>query len=230
MKEKEIAFTKVSLPYGWLGNMSPYPVEYNGKKWRTTEALFQAMRFDDEAIQEMIRAEASPMGCKMKVKAIVKKLKESNELHKRTVEPLSEQDVKNMEVCVLLKIQQHPRLLKDLLMTGDTPIYEDVTKRGARGTNLFWGAMKMPDGSWKGENTLGKIWEKFRKEKLSYYTEFSKEEIYDKFQTGKDPYEHLKKSLSEGKEIQVLNLETMRWVECENPDWSLPKSRYRVWW
>lgn len=39
-----IAFTKVKSPYGWLGNMSPYPVHYQGRTYRTTEALFR--RFD----------------------------------------------------------------------------------------------------------------------------------------------------------------------------------------
>ena len=39
--ESIIAFTKVALPFGWLGNMAPYPVTYGGKAWRTTEALFQ---------------------------------------------------------------------------------------------------------------------------------------------------------------------------------------------
>jgi hypothetical protein len=155
-------------------------------------------------------------------------LKENNELQKRNVEPFSDEDVKNMEFCVRLKIEQHPQLLEELLKTVETPIYEDVTKRGPKLTNLFWGAMRMPDGSWKGENTLGKIWEKIRKEKLSYYTEFSKEEIYAKFQTGKDPFEHLKKAYSEGEEIEILNLETMSWVEAWYPDWSLPISRYRV--
>jgi predicted NAD-dependent protein-ADP-ribosyltransferase YbiA (DUF1768 family) len=40
----EIWFTKVNLPYGWLGNMAPYPVLHDGCSWLTTEALFQAMR------------------------------------------------------------------------------------------------------------------------------------------------------------------------------------------
>ena len=230
MKEKEIAFTKVSLPYGWLGNMSSFPIVHNGKKWKTTEALFQAMRFEDESIQEAIRNEQSPMGCKMKAKAIVKELKEKKELHKLTVEPLSEQDVKNMELCIRLKIEQHPNLLKELLKTGDIPIYEDVTKRGASVTGLFWGAMKTPEGEWKGKNVLGKLWEKIRNEKLSYYTEFTKEEIFDKFNTGKDPYEHLKKAVQEGKTIECINLQTMNWVEIDYDflTWNLPVNRYRV--
>ncbi len=159
----EIAFTKVKSPFGWLGNMAPYPIVYKGKTWRTTEALFQALRYEDEEIQEMIRKEPSPMGCKFRVKAIVKDLSQRGEMHKRVVEPLSKQDLENMELCIRLKVQQHPFLLKQLLLTRDLPIYEDATSRGKRGSNLFWGAMKTPDG-WIGENALGKIWMKIRKE------------------------------------------------------------------
>src|SRR5262249_49560871 len=61
-----IAFTKVDLPYGWLGNMAPFPVMHDGRGYRTTEALFQALRFDQEPIREAIRGEKSPMAAKMR--------------------------------------------------------------------------------------------------------------------------------------------------------------------
>ena len=79
-----IRFTKVALPYGWLGNMSPFPLIFGGKEWRTSEALFQALRFKDESIQELIRAEKSPMGAKFVMKA--------NKQH-ITTEPHSKKDV-----------------------------------------------------------------------------------------------------------------------------------------
>jgi predicted NAD-dependent protein-ADP-ribosyltransferase YbiA (DUF1768 family) len=48
MKMNEvIGFTKVDLPYGWMGNMAAYPLKYENKVWLTSEALFQALRFDD---------------------------------------------------------------------------------------------------------------------------------------------------------------------------------------
>ena len=42
-----IAFTSVNLPFGWLGNMSPYPLQHEGHPFLTAEALFQSLRFDD---------------------------------------------------------------------------------------------------------------------------------------------------------------------------------------
>ncbi len=158
---KYISFTKVSLPYGWLGNMSPHKVTYKGEVWRTTEALFQALRFNDPDIQKEIRDEKSPMGAKLKAKGIMKRLKESGDTSKIAVTPLSDEDLKNMEMCVNLKVAQHPDLLKELLKTGDLPIYEDVASRGKRGSNLFWGAL-IENDVWVGQSHLGKIWEKVR--------------------------------------------------------------------
>ena len=149
-----IGFTKVALPYGWLGNMSPFPLEFGGKQWRTSEALFQALRFKDQAIQELIREEKSPMGAKFIMKA-----------HKEhmTIEPHSKKDVMNMKMCLKLKLRQHPSLVEELINTGDKIIIEDVTARGDNGGNLFWGAM-LVDGEWVGDNTLGKLWMDLRKE------------------------------------------------------------------
>ncbi len=146
-----IRFTKVSLPYGWLGNMAPYPIMYDGKKWLTSEALFQSLRFGDDEIKEIIRKEKSPMGAKMKAKG--------NRLS-YIIEPMSEQDVENMKLCVRLKIEQHPLLKGQLLATGTMLIVEDIEKRnGAR--HFFWGA-KLINGVWEGNNMMGKIWMEYR--------------------------------------------------------------------
>jgi len=154
-----IAFTKVDLPYGWLGNMAPYPVSYNGVRYKTTEALFQSLRFDPEKydidlgltgadVVAMIAAESSPMAAKMKAKKYKSMM---------AVKPGSPQDVDNMRLCLRLKIQQYPLLATKLKATGDALIVEDVTKRGDRGTNCFWGAMLVGD-SWVGDNVLGRLW------------------------------------------------------------------------
>jgi ribA/ribD-fused uncharacterized protein len=148
-----IVFKKVSENYGWLGNMSAYAVTYLNKEWRTTEALFQALRFADEGIQEKIRAEKSPMAAKMRAK---------NHADSMTIEPMSAQDVINMELVIRLKVQQHPELRQNLLATGDEIIIEDVTGRKG-GRHQFWGMAKQNE-EWVGENTLGNIWMKIRSE------------------------------------------------------------------
>jgi ribA/ribD-fused uncharacterized protein len=150
-----ISFTKVDLPYGWCGNMARYPVEYSGKRWRTTEALFQALRFDDEAIREEIRATSSPMSAKWTAKKYIR-------LGRNIVVPQSEQDLGNMLLVLRLKLAQHPGLRQQLLDTGDEEIIEDCGKRQG-GSGKFWGAA-FKDGRWVGENTLGKLWMRIREE------------------------------------------------------------------
>jgi predicted NAD-dependent protein-ADP-ribosyltransferase YbiA (DUF1768 family) len=152
----EITFTKVKLEWGWLGNMSPHPIEYDGKTWRTSEALFQSLRFKDEEPKGIIRLEKSPMGCKMKSKSLAK-------IYDRLVVPMSLKDIENMKMCVRLKLEQNPELIELLLQTGDKTIIEDATSRGRKESNLFWGAIRTEDG-WEGENMMGKIWEDIRNE------------------------------------------------------------------
>ena len=149
--KKYIGFTKVALPYGWLGNMSPHPIFWGGRTWKTSEALFQAMRFSDEEVKDLICAEKSPMGAKFRAKA---------NKEKYAISPLSEEDFKNMDLCIKLKLDNHPELRDLLKATGDAILFEDVSSR-ARGNNLVWGAI-LKDGELIGENRLGEIWMKFR--------------------------------------------------------------------
>ena len=142
-----ISFSKVALPYGWLGNMAPYPIIYEGKRWRTIEALFQSLRFTDENIIEAIRNEKSPMGAKMKAKSFMPSY---------SISPLSHQDIENMKLCLKLKFIQHSDLRNKLLKTGEHTIIEDIgSRRGAR--HEFWGAYKNEKNEWVGNNLMGKL-------------------------------------------------------------------------
>lgn len=148
-----IAFTKVALPYGWLGNMSPYSVVVAGKTWRTAEAAFQALRFDaKDPVREEIYAQRSPMGAKMVAK---------REAARMLITPWSQEDLELMDVVLQLKLRDHPELLVELRNTGDATIIEDCSNR-PRGSGLFWGAALQVDGTWNGENHLGKLWMKRR--------------------------------------------------------------------
>lgn len=153
---EEIAFTKVRLPFGWLGNMSPHPIRFEGKLWRSAEALFQALRFEDDAIREEIRSKASPMAAKFAAKK-----------HKRmmVVQPQSERDVENMRRVLRLKLDQHPELRRQLVGTQDRWLIEDCSNRGSK-SGLFWGAARR-DGNWVGQNSLGFLWMELREELAS---------------------------------------------------------------
>lgn len=149
-----ISFTKTKLPYGWLGNMFAAPITYNGQIWRTSEALFQALRFEDLTIREMIRNDKSPMGAKMMMKKYKTKI---------VVEPMSTVDIENMRLCLRLKFDQHPDLREKLIKTGDHIIFEDISARPKTPRNKFWGAF-ITNGQLDGQNMLGKLLMELREE------------------------------------------------------------------
>lgn len=145
----EITFTKVKLPWGWLSNMSPHPVTIADKVWPTVEHLFQALRFNvNHPVREEIRAQKSPMSAKM----VAKRYKDHWEII-----PRSENDLTYMRFVLLLKLVEHPDLKDLLISTGYATIIEDTTARPNE-SGLFWGAARNADGTWRGENTLGKLW------------------------------------------------------------------------
>ena len=148
VQSTDIAFTKVKAPHGWLGNMAPYPIILDGFTWKTTEALFQALRFDDQGIRDLIRSQVSPMSAKIIAK---------QHAERRVVVPLSNLDLDNMRTCLRLKVEQHPSLVQALLDTKRANLIEDVSARSRKGSALFWGAAQVGD-SWIGENWLGKLW------------------------------------------------------------------------
>lgn len=148
-----VTFTKVVLPYGWLGNMAPYPVKHDGKDWPTAEALFQAFRFLDPAIKEAIREANSPFQAKLIAKA---------HRGEMVVVERSEQDVENMRLVLRLKVEQYPELAQQLLSTADDLIIEDATSHPG-GSAKFWGQVRKGE-EWIGENRLGRLWMELRDE------------------------------------------------------------------
>jgi ribA/ribD-fused uncharacterized protein len=197
----EIAFTKVALPYGWLGNMAPYPIQYNSVTYPTTEALFQALRFENHPeIQKEIIAQKSPMSAKM----VAKKYKHL--LEAEGYELMGEKDVDNMRLCVKLKLEQYPELAQELINTGAAKIIEDCSSR-PRDSGLFWGAAKTENG-WNGKNVLGEIFMDYRTElqnnqPLSQSLE-EKEPTYTFFFQATSPFSQWHPALFIYKELQFI--------------------------
>ncbi len=148
-----ITITTVKAPHGWLGNMSDYPILYEGKKYKTAEALFQALRFSDLEVREIIRLKGNPMQAKWAARAHEEEM---------VVARCSEQDLENMRFVLRLKVQQHPGLGATLLRTGEEEIVEDCSNRKG-GSGMFWG-MALVEGQWEGENWLGRLWMELRAE------------------------------------------------------------------
>ena len=158
----DVIIRKVKEVNGWLGNMSKHPVQHEEKWWLTAEALFQALRFPMDAvndkgenIRELIRAQKAPMAAKMKAKGSKVKM---------NITPMGDEDLKNMRMVLRLKFKWNCNPLeRDLLATGDRFIVEDCSKRTG-GSGLFWGAKRLADGTWKGTNMLGQLLMELRTE------------------------------------------------------------------
>lgn len=139
--------------------MSSHGVIFEGAAWPSTEALFQALRFaEDSPIREVLRLTRNPMQAKTLAHGCS---------DRRVVEPLSLQDLKNLAVVLTLKMQQHQEVRDTLASTQERPIVEDVTKRRAKGSALFWGAALCEDGLWEGLNWLGTMWMRIRDKGVS---------------------------------------------------------------
>lgn len=157
MRIEEITISKVKEESGWLSCMSPYPVNFNGTRYKTCEALFQVLRFQGyPEIQKAIQECPSPMGAKM----IARKNRELLGRGKMWDEDSG--DIPLMKKCLMLKLEQHPALREKLIATGDAVIIEDCSTHD-RESSRFWGAVKV-DGEWVGKNVFGKLWMEIRDE------------------------------------------------------------------
>jgi ribA/ribD-fused uncharacterized protein len=156
-----ITFTKVRLPFGWLSNMAPFPIQYQNTVYLTNEALFQCLRFEDfpgdpklkQQAKEAIRAQNSPMVVKWVSKRWFKDLG----FH---VNIGDEQDLERMRLCLKLKINQHSHLVSELLKTEDKLIIEDSSNQKGKTRNI-WGAT-YENGVWDGQNEMGRLWMELR--------------------------------------------------------------------
>jgi N-glycosidase YbiA len=136
--------------FGELSNMcSGFPVEYDGRSFHSTEALYQCCRYPGLFdIQERINVK-NAMLAKMK----------SKPPRSQTREDWNEVRVPIMEACLRLKTDQHFNRITDILAeTGDLPIVEKSRR------DTFWGAKPVSSSEIEGENVLGLLWMLIREE------------------------------------------------------------------
>jgi len=129
---------------GCFTNFAPYPIEYKGRHWMTSEHAYQASKFTDEKIIEKIKNAPSPM------EAFTLARKFRAEYRKDWYEIR----VKVMEEIVRTKLNQYADIKEKLLESGEKEIIE------ASPEDAFWGWGPNKDG----ENQMGKIWMKLRNE------------------------------------------------------------------
>jgi len=151
LRSECVVFRKTTEAFGGLSNMAGgYPLEVNGIRILTAEALYQACRFPHRPeVQKLILNEASPMTAKMKGKP-----------YRGDSRPDWDQvRVKIMRWCLRVKLAQCWTDFSRLLQTtGTRPIVEDSWK------DPFWGAKPLEDGTLVGMNVLGRLLMELREE------------------------------------------------------------------
>ncbi len=145
-------FRRTKEEFGGLSNMAAgFPIRIFQTDIRTSEALYQALRFPDRPdIQTAIIEQKSPMTAKMVSRRELK--------FSRT--DWAEKRVAIMRWCLRVKLVQNFQKFSRLLeRTGDLPIVEHSRR------DAFWGA-KWEDetGYFVGENVLGRLLMELRQE------------------------------------------------------------------
>lgn len=155
-RNESVVFRATKDRWGGLSNMAAgYGLLVNGHLFRTSEALYQALRYTDDVsedgvlIQELIRQEKSPMAAKMV----------SKKYYGLTRDDWDFTRVKVMDWCLRAKLYAHWEKFGQLLLaTGKLPIVEESHK------DRFWGAVPLKGNNdvLEGENTLGHLLARLR--------------------------------------------------------------------
>ncbi len=141
---KCITFRKTTERFGGLSNMaSGYPIVVNNVMIRTTEALYQAMRFPNfPDIQREIILQNSPMTAKM-----VSKKYSSN-----TREDWDKVRVSIMKWTLRVKLIHNLNTFGNLLLNTEEDIIVEESRK-----DDFWGAKIIEKKSLEGMNVLGRL-------------------------------------------------------------------------
>jgi ribA/ribD-fused uncharacterized protein len=146
VRSEAVVVYKTKDEFGGLSNMaSGYPLQINGIRILTSEALYQACRFPHlPEIQREIIGQLSPMTAKMK----------SKPHRKNSRSDWNEVRYKVMRWCLRVKLaQNYEEFGRLLLSTNSLPIVEQSRK------DDFWGAKPRDENSdlLIGQNVLGRL-------------------------------------------------------------------------
>ncbi|KAA0985447.1 NADAR family protein [Pseudomonas sp. ANT_J28] len=143
-REGCVVFLKTKDAFGGLSNMAGgFPLEVNGSRILTTEALYQACRFPHLGeVQRLIISQSSPMTAKMR----------SKPFRSQTRDDWLRVRVRIMRWCLACKLIQNREVFSKLLMeTKNLPIVEQSSK------DKFWGAVPSGPNELVGANVLGRL-------------------------------------------------------------------------
>ena len=150
-----VVIRKVKEPWGIFGNFAPTPIIINGVTFKTSELLFQLMKFKEK---EPILAVYNANNPKMIAKHWEK-------THRR--EDWGRMIVDAMKFCITQKFEQNEDFRKELERSKGKYIVEDQSSFPKK-TPDTWG-VKQQGSDFVGPNLLGRILMELRKNgKLDY--------------------------------------------------------------
>ncbi|KAH9481194.1 N-glycosidase YbiA [Psilocybe cubensis] len=143
-RQRILFYHKHDPHYGFT-NFSPHPVIYNGKKYPTSEHLFQSFKFQQHRpnLAEHIRT------CSERPSVA---FSEARRFQPEVRPDWKQVNIEKMDETLFYKFTQHADLQAELLATGDAELIEDSDK------DAFWGV----GADRKGRNELGKCLERLR--------------------------------------------------------------------
>jgi len=143
-RNRVLFYHKDDPHYGFT-NFSAHPVIYNGKRYPTSEHLFQSFKFQEHRpnLAEHIRT------CSERPSVA---FSEARRFQPEVRPDWKHVNIQKMDETLFHKFTQHPDLQAELLATGDSELVEDSDK------DAFWGI----GADKKGRNELGKSLERLR--------------------------------------------------------------------
>ncbi|TFK27460.1 DUF1768-domain-containing protein [Coprinopsis marcescibilis] len=141
----QILFYHKQDPHYGFTNFSAHPVVYKGKRYPTSEHLFQSFKFHGHRpnLAEHIRT------CSERPSVA---FSEARRFQPEVRSDWKKVNIEKMEIALWHKFTQHLDLKAELLSTGDAELIEDSDK------DAFWGV----GADRRGRNELGKALEKLR--------------------------------------------------------------------
>jgi ribA/ribD-fused uncharacterized protein len=150
-----VAIRKVKEPWGIFGNFAPTPIILNEVTFKTSELLFQLMKFK----------EAEPVHAVYNAKNPKMTAKHWEKTHRR--EDWGRMIVDAMKFCLTQKYEQSEDFRKELERSNGKYIVEDQTSFPKK-TSDTWG-VKQQGSNFVGPNLLGRLLMELRdKGKLDY--------------------------------------------------------------
>ena len=135
-----VCIRKIGEEWGVFGNFARTPVVVNGVTFKSTEQLYQSMKFTDaQSVNEMYHKNS---------KQWAKRLE--NEGKRRS--DWGSMLIDAMKFCLVTKYDQVPEFRSELERSKGKYIVEDETKRGASS----WG-VKLNGENYEGSNLLGRL-------------------------------------------------------------------------